>query len=290
MKSVAVLSVAAFLQFAVSASAQAPKMTNPPKLTLAAKLREEASKKDPKLMLRMVGGSGEAAYPDGAALQFGVRLKEDQNFIVRVQTFVSGGKWECELPALGNDIYHGVYVCQVDWDPEHQPPGITPKMPADKRGLNHAVAELKLGTDEEIRKDHDEVMGYYKLKLNELHAIIDPLRAEFQSQTAAKDVEKWNKVSSESQNKLYELDRSLANFRRRRRNLLCTELFESLNNVILTTKDFGIDAYTAAVTSSGAAAMTPEQVEKAILEHLGKLDKALAEVKAAPEAPKENPK
>ncbi|MBI2922938.1 MAG: hypothetical protein HYY18_17930 [Planctomycetes bacterium] len=288
MKSVAVL--AALCAFAVPAAAQAPVMKDPPKLTVAAKLREEPSKKDPKLILRMVGGSGEAAYPDGAALQFGVRLKEDQTFIVRVQTFVTGGKWEVELPALGNDIWHGVYVCQVDWDPELQPPGINPKLPADKRGLNHAVAELKLGSDEEIRRDRDEVMGFYKARLNELHEIVDPLKTEFQSQKTAKDVDKWNKVANAARDRLYEMDRALANFRRKRRNVLCTDLFESLNNVILTTKDFGIDAYTAAVTAGISSGMTPDQVDKSISEHMGKLDKALAEVKAAPEAPKENPK
>ena len=117
MKS-SLLAIAVLLSLAHSVDAQAPEMQTAPKLTVTAKLREEPSKRDPKTILRFVGGSGEAAYPDGAALQFGVRLKEDQNFIVRMQGFVTSGKWEIELPALGNDVYHALYVCQVDWDPE----------------------------------------------------------------------------------------------------------------------------------------------------------------------------
>ena len=269
-------------------------MKDPPKLTVSVTMKEAPSKGNPLVILRTITGAGDAAYPDGTALQFGVRLKEDQNFIVRSQGFVNGGKWEIELPPFGNDIYHGMYVCEVAFDPELQAPGIVPKLPADKRMINRGRCDQKIGTDAEIAKEREEALGYYKARLIQIRGIFDSVEAEYQAQLAGKDQEKWRKFVVVTQEKMTEVDNAMAAWSKRKRNVLNQETFEALTSVVLTLKDYAMDAYTAGLAFHGGRVPKgsgPEDHQQTIRALLEKADKALADVKPQ-EPPKEgeNPK
>lgn len=290
MKAILVAVALAVTPLTVAAQKGPQPMKDPPKLTVAVTMKEAASKRDPKVTLRTLRGTGEAAYPDGAALQFGIRMKDDQNFIIRTQGFVSAGKWDIELPVLGDDIYKGMYVCQVDFDPDHQGPGVLPKIAADKRGLNSAAAEQKIGTDEEIAKETAVVHGYYKLKLGELRGLIEAVLVEFRAQLTLEDAVKWKEVTSKSSDAFFKIDQEISEFRKRRRNVMSIHVCDGLAGLILKTRDYAFEDFSDAITErwdlkdpgktsklSGA-----ESQEKNIRTLLEKLDAALANAVAAP--------
>ncbi|MCE9582634.1 MAG: hypothetical protein K8T20_09095 [Planctomycetes bacterium] len=271
-----------------TASAQAVEMKNPPKMTLSVVLKEKPDKNVPGKLTYTLTGSGEAAYPDGVNLQFGLHLKDDSNFIIRAQGYVTAGRFEIELPELGNkSLYHGMYTCQVDFDPELQVSNVMNKLPADKRGRNNAKCEQKIGTDAEIAEELEEVLGFYKGEVAKLKGLYDAIKAEYEAQLVTKDKDKWRKVASPAQDKLMDLDSELANWRKKRMNVMKQELYETLSGAILTLKDFGIDAYTTQLAFEGKPPKESAvaQHEEVVVSALDKLQKATAGAKA-PEEPK----
>jgi hypothetical protein len=274
------LSVILALSAALPAGAQAPKeMKNPPRMTVKVASRDEPDKKDPKKILRKLTGSGDAEYPDGAALQFGVRLKEDQNFVMKAQGFVTGGKWEIELPGLGNDIYHGLYVCQVEFDPELQAPGIVPKLAADKRGRNSASTEHKIGTDEEIAAERKEVLEWYKGTLARAREKFDAVNKEYEAQKAAPNRESWNKFVGAISEQLGQMDLELAQWRKRRLNVMLHGILDAISTATLSLKEFALENYTAGIPFDGRKpppGAGPEQNQEAIRAMLDKADKDIA--------------
>jgi hypothetical protein len=269
----------------LAASAQVgpkPPMKDPPKMTVAVTVKETPTRKDPKILVRTLRGSGEAAYPDGTALQFGIRMKDDQLFIMRTQGFVTGGKWDIELPAVGDDIYLGTYVCQIDFDPEHQAPGILPKIPSDKRQAHSAAVEQKIGTDEGIAKETAMVHGYYKLKLEQLHLLIDPILAEFRAQLTTKDEAKWNEMTSKASEEFFKIDREISTFRKRRRNVLSVKICDELCGLILSTRDYALEDFWEAIDKGVSKLSGAESQERAIKTLFERLDAALVNATAAP--------
>jgi hypothetical protein len=221
-------------------------------------------------------------------LQFGLHLKDDTNFIIRAQGYVTAGRFEIELPELGNQaIYHGTYTCQVEFDPALQVGSQMAKLPADKRGRNNAKCEQKIGTDEEIAKETTEVLAWYKDEVAKLKAIFDTVKAEYTAQQAEKNKDKWRKVASPAQDKLMDLDTEIANWRKRRLNVMRQDLYDMLSGAVLTLRDYAIPAYEAQIAfvgkppkDSGAA-----QHEEVVVNAIDKLQKAVVGAKA-PEEPK----
>lgn len=288
MKPTLVLAAAAFLALALPARAQAPTtMKNPPKMTISVSLKEEPVKGSPGKIAYKLLGTGEAAYPDGTALQFGIRLKEDQNFVIRGQGFVTAGRWEIELPPMGDNIYHGQYVCQIDFDPALQQAGILGKIAADKRQRNVEKCEQKIGNDEMIAKEQAEVFKWYQEHSKTLRAVFEALKTEFAAQSVTKDKAKWQKLASESQDKLLDMDMEMATWRRRKLNVIRQDVFDAIAGAVLSLKDYGIEAYTSQIAFEGkppreSAVPRTEEVVKAAFDAV---DAALAGGKP-PEEPK----
>ncbi len=288
MKPTLVLAATALLALALPARAQAPTtMKNPPKMTISVSLKEEQVKGSPGKIAYKLIGNGEAAYPDGTALQLGIRLKEDQNFVIRGQGFVTAGRWEIELPPMGDNIYHGQYVCQIDFDPGLQMAGILGKIAADKRQRNVEKCEQKIGSDEMIAKEQAEVFKWYQEHAKTLRAVFDALKTEFAAQSVTKDKAKWQKLASESQDKLLEMDMEMATWRRRKLNVIRQDVFDAIAGAVLSLKDYGIEAYTSQIAFEGkppreSAVPRTEEVVKAAFDAV---DAALAGGKP-PEEPK----
>lgn len=288
MKPTLVLAAAAVLALALPARAQAPQpMKNAPKMTISVSMKEEAVKGAPGKVAYKLVGSGEAAYPDGTALQFGIRFKTDQNFVIRGQGFVTAGRWEIELPPMGENIYHGQYVCQVDFDPGLQMPGIVGKIAADKRQRNEERCEQKIGTDEMIAKEQAEVFKWYQDRAKLLRGIFEAIRTEYAAQCVTKDKAKWQKLASESQDKLLEMDMEMATWRRRRLNVIRQDVFDALAGAVISFKDYGIDNYTAQIAFEGKPPRESgvPRTEEVVKAGLDAVDQALAGGKQ-PEEPK----
>ncbi|NUN47944.1 MAG: hypothetical protein HUU15_03840 [Candidatus Brocadiae bacterium] len=267
------------LACALTASAQGPTaMKNPPKLTITIVVEEAPLKRDPSIMIRTVTGSGEAEYPNGTALQFGIRLKDDTKVIGRTQGFVTDKRWEIALQPFGKDIYHGVYVCQVDFDPELQAPGIVPKLPADKRQRHSTTAEQKLGTDAEIAEERAEVTGYYRQVQGKIKTVYETVSAEYQRQLTEKDAAAWSKVVAASTETLQALDADLVQFRKKRINVMMAKSVDSLGSAILTLRDYLMDCYSMAIQNNGkpAMGMDPKQHEESVKTLLERVDTLLA--------------
>jgi hypothetical protein len=242
------------------------------------KVEEAPLKRDPSIIVRTVTASGEADYPNGTALQFGIRLKDDTKFIGKTQGFVTDKRWEISLPAFGPDIYHGVYVCQVDFDPELQASGIVPKLPADKRQRNSQVAEQKLGTDAEIAAERAEVTKYYREVHGKIKAAYEALAAEYEKQVTTKDLETWKKVASKAADTMQAIDGEMVEFRKRRINVMMTKTLDTLGSTVLTVRDYLIDTYTAALQHTGRPqpGMNPKQHEDSVKALLEKVEKDLS--------------
>lgn len=287
MKPVALVSTILAALAALDAGAQAVEMKNPPKMTISVTVKEEPVKTAPGKVAHKITGTGEAAYPDGASVQFGIRFKDDRNFVIRGQGFVTAGRWEVELPPMGDNIYHGLYHCQVDFDPELQQPGVLPRIAADKRGRNNASCEQKVGSDEQIAKERETVIAWYKEKAKALAAAHDALKTEYGAQQTAKDRAKWQKVASATQDTLLDLDMAMAAWGRKRLNIMRQDVFDALSGAVLSLKDFGVDAYTAMLAFDGkppkesAIPQTEEKVKRAL---------DLVEQAAAGGKPPEEPK
>ncbi|MEK7467529.1 MAG: hypothetical protein AAB074_08970 [Planctomycetota bacterium] len=272
-----------------SARAQEPKEPgkNSLKMTISVVMKEQEVKGQAGKVAYKLIGSGEAAYPDGTALQFGIHLKDDQNFVIRGQGFVTAGRWEIELPPMGDNIYHGQYVCQIDFDPALQQNAVLGRIAADRRGRNNAKCEQKIGSDEAIAKETAEVLAWYKVNVKTFRAIFEKVGTEYAAQTVQKNKENWQKVTSAAQDELMALDTDLANGRKRRLNLLRQDLFDMLAGAVLTFKDYGINAYTAQLAFEGrpprdsAIGHNEDVARKAI----DTVEKATSGVKA-PEEPK----
>lgn len=288
MKPTMVLAAAAVLAFALPCRAQGPQpMKNAPKMTIAVSVKEEPVKGAPGKVAYKLVGSGEAAYPDGTALQFGIRFKTDQNFVIRGQGFVTAGRWEIELPPMGDNIYHGQYVCQVDFDPGLQMPGIMGKIAADKRQRNEERCEQKIGTDEMIAKEQAEVFKWYQDRAKTLRGIFEAIRTEYTAQCVTKDKAKWQKLASESQDKLLEMDMEMATWRRRKLNVIRQDVFDALAGAVISLKDYGIDTYTAQIAFEGKPPRESgvPRTEEVVKAGLDAVDQALAGGKQ-PEEPK----
>lgn len=272
-----------------SASAQAPIMKDPPKMSVTVVVKEKPDINVPGKMTFTVTGSGEASYPDGANLQFGLHLKDDANMIVRAQGHVTAGRWEIALPELSNkSIYHGLYTFQVDFDPELQVNSVLNNMPADKRGRNNAKSEQKLGTPEETAADLAEVMAFYKEQLAKFKSAFDTIKAEYDAQTTLKDRDKWWKVAIPVREKLTAQDSELANFRKRRLNVMRQDLYEALSGAVLTFKENGINAYATQLAFDGKPPKESPipRYENAALAAIEKVQKGTAAAAKDPEEPK----
>jgi hypothetical protein len=221
------------------------------KMTVSVVMKEQEVKGQPGKVAYKLVGSGEAAYPDGTALQFGIHLKDDQNFVIRGQGFVTAGRWEIELPPMGDNIYHGDYVCQVDFDPELQQRGIMTKIPADKRQRNNAKCDQRIGSDELINKDMGEALGWYKEKVRIFRSVFEKVKTAYEAQMTTKNQAAWRPITSGAQDELAALDVEMANWRKKRLNVLRQDLFDALAGALLTFKDYGIDAYTAQLAFDG---------------------------------------
>ncbi|KAF0243194.1 MAG: hypothetical protein FD180_3529 [Planctomycetota bacterium] len=224
---------------------------NPLKMTISVVIKEEEIKGKPGKVAHKLIGSGEAAYPDGAALQFGIRLKEDQNFVIRGQGYVTAGRWEIELPPMGDNIYHGMYVCQVDFDPELQVSGLVGKIAADKRGRNNTKCEQKIGSDEAIAKETSEMNAWYKERLKTYRTIFEKVKAEYAAQTAAKNKANWQNAVLAAREQLLALDEEIAAGRKRRLNILRQDVYDTLAGAVMRLSDYGIAAYTAQLAFDG---------------------------------------
>lgn len=271
------------LLLAVPAAAQAPVvMKNPPKMTCTVAVKEVEVKDQKGKVAYKVIGSGEAAYPDGVALQFGLHLKEDTNFIYRNQGYVTAGKWEIDLPDLGARVYHGVYTFVIEFDPGLQEGGAVNKLPADKRGMNHATCDQKIGTDEMIAEETAAVLSYYKDAVAKFRAIYGEVKTEYDAQQKNRNQAAWQKVKSSAEDRLLDLDSAVAAFRKQKLNIMRVDLCDSLGGSILQLKDMALQEYTRMLGFEGRPPKESSvaQYEETFNAMFAKLDKETAGVKA----------
>jgi hypothetical protein len=236
---------------ALAARAQDPPPHKPdtrpfPGLTIEAKAVEDRTADGETI--RKVVASGDAEYEPGTILVLELRLKEDSSYIEsKQQVIVDSGGWTKESEWLGRNVYKGVYVARIGFDPAHQNRGWKGLRPDLNKGIQYKEAEVAIGTPEEMAAEMAGVEQFYVRALAKAKELLAAVEEQYAAQRKAQNARDWNAFVERSSSDWIDADRRIAEFGRLRMNILDVKTYNRISQVHAVATTFMFSELTAAI-------------------------------------------